>query len=253
MANLSTTSLSTDSGKKEISDIELNSQIHFSNEVTEGNTVSSSSTSITQPQLLSSTSITQPQSLTTTHQLPEPSMRIRYGVHWFRIGLSIFLLLSVLLGLGGCSLNAATVTWNKAVNVVSNSVLEQVIAENTELNTKESVENILAWNVATTDGNFTLFNFNTPEVCGALGCLYAGYWFKQNQPIIRVFLSYLNSKLPPGKQLLAVGEKRNQPLPCIKVLQTEKQQLRQFNYCFNGNHYQVTDSQLLVAINKSSQ
>ncbi|MBD2666930.1 hypothetical protein B6N60_04934 [Richelia sinica FACHB-800] len=239
MTNLSTTSLSTDSGKKEISDIEINSETHFGNEVTERNTISSSSTLITDPQ-----------SLTTTHQLPEPSMRIRYGVHWFRIGFSIFVLLSMLLTLVGCSLNAATVNWNKAVNLVPAPVLEQVIAENTKLNAKASVKNILAWNVAVTDGNFTLFNFNNPEVCGVLGCLYAGYWFKQNQPIIRVFLSYLNPNLPPGKQLLAVGDKRNQPLPCLKVLQTEKQQLRQFNYCFNGNHYQVADSQLFSNGNK---
>ena len=74
---------------------------------------------------------------------------------------------------------------------------------------------------------------------------------QKNQPITQVFLSYLNPTLPPGKQLLVVGENRNQSLPCIKVLQTEKQQLRQLNFCFNGNRYQVADSQLLATMNKS--
>ncbi|WP_353933345.1 hypothetical protein WJM97_22935 (plasmid) [Okeanomitos corallinicola TIOX110] len=240
MTNLSSKSISSEPNIKQIPDNNLHSEKRFEQAIAEKEDVSLSA-SFTQSTPLK----------TTAYQLPEPPMRIRYGVHWFRIGFSIFLLLSMILSLVGCSLNAATVNWKKAADVVSTSVLEQVIRDNTELNTKAAVENILVWDVSVKDGNFRLFNFNTPEVCGALGCLYAGYWFKQNQPITQVFLSYLNPSLPPGKQLLAVGETRNQSLPCIKVLQTEKQQLRQLNYCFNGNRYQVADSQLLATINNS--
>jgi hypothetical protein len=233
MTNLSTTSISSKSETKNFSDTDLHSKKQF--EPATADKVASSLSAFS----------TQSQSLKTIgYQLPEPPMRIRYWVHWFRVGLSIFLLLSVLCGLGGCSLNAATLTWHKAVNLVSSSVVEQVIGENTDLNPQASVDNILAVNVAGKDGKLTIFNFNTPDVCGALGCLYAGYWFKPNQPITQVFLSYLNPTLPPGKQLLVVGENRHQPLPCLKVLQTDKQQLRQLNFCFNGNRYQVADSQL---------
>jgi hypothetical protein len=242
MTNLSSKFISLEPNTKPISDNNLHSEKQFEQAIAEREVVSLSASS------------PQSNSLKTTgYQLPEPSMRIRYGVHWFRIGFSIFLLLSMILSLVGCSLNAATVNWKKAVDVISTPVLEQVIRDNTELNTKTAVENILVWDVGVKDGNFNfrLFNFNTPEVCGALGCLYVGYWFKQSQPITQVFLSYLNPNLPPGKQLLAVGETRNQSLPCIKVLQTENQQLRQLNYCFNGNRYQVADSQLLANINKS--
>ncbi|MTJ55831.1 hypothetical protein FJR38_25785 [Anabaena sp. UHCC 0253] len=240
MTNLLTNSISSEPETKDFSDADLHLKKQFE-QATADKVVSSLSAFSTQSQSLK----------TTGYQLPEPPMRIRYGVHWFRVGLSIFLLLSVLCGLGGCSLNAATLTWHKAVNLVSSSVVEQVIGENTNLNPQTSVDNTLAVNVAGKDGNLTIFNFNTPDVCGALGCLYAGYWFKPNQPITQVFLSYLNPTLPPGKQLLAVGENRNQSLPCVKVLQTEKQQLRQLNFCFNGNRYQVADSQLLATMNKS--
>jgi hypothetical protein len=242
MTNLSSQSISSEPNTKHIPDNDLHSENKFEQAIAEKE---AASLSVSSPH---STPLK-----TTAYQLPEPSMRIRYGVHWFRIGFSIFLLLSMILSLVGCSLNAGTVNWKKAVDVVSTPVLEQVIRDNTELKTKAAVENILVWDVGVKNGNFRLFNFNTPEVCGALGCLYAGYWFKQNQPITQVFLSYLNPNLPPRKQLLAVGENRNQPLPCIKVLQTEKQQLRQLNYCFNGNRYQVADSQLLSNINKSAK
>ncbi|MBD2295034.1 hypothetical protein H6G06_16475 [Anabaena sphaerica FACHB-251] len=240
MTNLSSKSISSELNTKQTPDNNLHSEKQFEQAIAEREVVSLSASS------------PQSNSLKTTgYQLPEPSMRIRYGVHWFRIGFSIFLLLSMILSLVGCSLNAATLNWKKAVNVISTPVLQQVIRDNTELNTKAAVENILVWDVGVKDGNFRLFNFNTPEVCGALGCLYAGYWFKSNQQITQVFLTYLNPNLPPGKQLLAVGETRNQSLPCMRVLQTEKQQLRQLNYCFNGNRYQVADSQLLATINKS--
>lgn len=242
MTNLSSKSISSEPYIKQIPDINWNSEKEFEQAIAEREIACLSAFS----------TLSQPLK-TTAYQLPEPSMRIRYGVYWFRIGFSIFLLLSMILSLVGCSLNVATVNWKKAVDVVSTPVLEQVIRDNTELNTKAAVENILVWDVAVKDDNFRLFNFNSPEVCGALGCLYAGYWFKPNQPITEVFLSYLNSNLPPGKQLLAVGETRNQSLPCIKVLQTEKQQLRQLNYCFNGNRYQVADSQLLATINNSQK
>jgi hypothetical protein len=76
-------------------------------------------------------------------------------------------------------------------------------------------------------------------------------WGKDSLPDEAHHSTLLYPTLPPGKQLLVVGENRHQPLPCLKVLQTEKQQLRQLNFCFNGNRYQLADSQLLATMNKS--
>ncbi|OYE00766.1 hypothetical protein [Nostoc sp. 'Peltigera membranacea cyanobiont' 232] len=235
MKDLSKTSITSLHEIKETFDTDTNSKIHFG-QTEEGKGVYSDSASPSQSQPLK----------TTAYQLPAPSMRVRYWIHWFRIGLGIFLLLSILMSLGGCSLNAATVTWNKAANVLPATVVEQVIVENTELNAKVSAKNILAWSVEGKDGRLAVFNLNTPDVCGALGCLYTGYWLRKDRPITQVFLSYLNPNLPPGKHLLEVGENRGQALPCIKVLQTEQEQLRQLNFCFNGTGYQLADSQLFT-------
>jgi hypothetical protein len=195
---------------------------------------------------LSSTSLVKsPTFKKNVHELSEPPMWLRYYLHWFRIGLSIFLLLSVLIGLGGCSLNAATVNWDKAKNIVPAAVLEEVITKNTILNPKAVAQDVLTWNVQGKDGKLTIFDFNTPEVCGALGCLYTGYWFRDNQPITQVFLSYLHPNIPQNQHLFQVGEYRNQ-LPCFKVMQIENNQLRQLNFCFNGNNYQLADNELFA-------
>ena len=41
----------------------------------------------------------------------------------------------------------------------------------------------LAWSVKGKDGRFAVFNLNTPDVCGALGCLYTGYWLRKDKPL----------------------------------------------------------------------
>ncbi len=189
---------------------------------------------------------TQPQELSTT-TIPAPPHWLCQVGYWFRIGFSLFLLLSVLIGAAGCSLSAATVPWQKAATAVPETVLEQVVQTNTELDMAQAKENLLVWTVDGKEGKLTLFNFNTPNLCGALGCLYAGYWLREKQPATEVFQTYLNPNLPANKPLFQVGENRGQALPCLEVLQMEGDRLRQSNYCFNGDRYQLADSQLFTS------
>ena len=190
-----------------------------------------------------------------TPTIPAPPHWLWQVGYWFRIGFSLFLLLSVLIGMAGCSSSAAMVPWQKATAVVPEPVLEQVIQANTDLNMTQAKENLLAWTVDGKAGKLTLFNFNTPNLCGALGCLYAGYWLRENQSAVEVFQNYLNPNLPANKPLFQVGENRGQALPCLKVLQMEgdslrggkAERLRQLNYCFNGDRYQLADSQLFTS------
>jgi hypothetical protein len=187
---------------------------------------------------------TQPQKMNAP-TLPAPPQWLCQVGYWFRIGFSLFLLLSVLIGVAGCSSSAATVPWQKATAVVSEAVIEQVIQTNTNMDVGQAKKSLLAWSVDGKEGKLTLFNFNTPNLCGALGCLYTGYWLRENQLIVEVFQNYLNPNLPANKPLIQVGEDRSQALPCLKMLQMEGDRLRQLNYCFNGDRYQLADSQLL--------
>jgi hypothetical protein len=179
-----------------------------------------------------------------TSTIPAPPHWLWQVGYWFRIGFSLFLLLSVLIGVAGCSSSAATVPWQKATSVVPEPVLEQVIQANTDIDMAQAKESLLAWTVDGKASKLTLFNFNTSNLCGALGCLYTGYWLRGNQPAVEVFQNYLNPNLPANKPLFQVGENRGQALPCLEVLQMESDRLRQLNYCFNGDRYQLADSQL---------
>lgn len=179
-----------------------------------------------------------------TSAIPAPPQWLCQVGYWFRIGFSLFLLLSVLIGLAGCSSSAATVPWQKATAVIPEAVIEQVIQTNTDMDVAQAKETLLAWSVDGKEGKLTLFNFNTPNLCGALGCLYTGYWLRENQPAVEVFQNYLNPNLPTNKPLIQVGEDRGQALPCLEVLQMQGDRLRQLNYCFNGDRYQLADTKL---------
>jgi hypothetical protein len=183
-----------------------------------------------------------------TLTIPAPPHWLCQVGYWFRIGFSLFLLLSVLIGIAGCSSSAATVPWRKATAVVPEAVIEQVIQTNIDMDVAQAKETLLAWSVDGKEGKLALFNFNTPNLCGALGCLYTGYWLRENQSAVEVFQNYLNPNLPENKALFQVGEDRGQALPCLEVLQMEGDRLRQLNYCFNGNRYQLADSQLTLSI-----
>jgi hypothetical protein len=91
MTHLSKTSITSPHEIKEILDTDTNSKIHLG-QTAEGKGVYSSSASPSQSQPLK----------TTAYELPAPPMRVRYWIHWFRIGLGIFLLLSILISLGTC-------------------------------------------------------------------------------------------------------------------------------------------------------
>jgi hypothetical protein len=186
---------------------------------------------------------TPPQAMSPSAFPAPPRWLGRVG-YWFRIGFSLFLLLSVLLGMAGCSSSAATVPWQPATTGVPEAVLEQVIQAHTDLDAAPAKETLLAWTVNGKVGKLTLFNFNMPRLCGALGCLYVGYWLREHQPAVEVFQHYLNPNLPVDKPLLRVGEDRGQVLPYLEVLQMEGDRWRRLSYCFNGDLYQLSDSHL---------
>ena len=166
---------------------------------------------------------------------------------WFRFGVVLFLLLSVLLGTAGCTGSATTISWTPATRLIPVETVQSIVAENSEFNPQDSASNVLAWAVNGQAGRLVIFNFNSPGVCGAGGCLYAGYLFRKNVPPNRVFASYLNENLPPNKPLLQVvsDPSKTSDLPCLQVQQPSQNGIRQLFYCFNGRQYQLANSSLI--------
>lgn len=183
----------------------------------------------------------------TTAHIPQPNPSLFKLALFFRLGLGIFLLLSVLLTTVGCSTNAATVPWKRATDVVSKPFLERIVRDNTELEPTSAVPLMLAWTAEEKQNSqLVLLNFNNPGGCGQLGCLYTGYLVSKTGQPKQVFNSYLNPNLPPSVPLFTVDDKTsNSELPCLVVMQLESQQLRRLLYCFNDTHYQVATSELL--------
>ena len=164
---------------------------------------------------------------------------------WFRFGLGVFLLLSLLLGTVSCSSSAATVSWKKASSVVSVKTLEQIIQQNTELDPTQATANVLAWTQEGNTGKLVVLDYNNSGVCGVAGCLYTGYLVGKNKQLSQVFSSYLNPRLPQHQPLFQVGDRSSAALPCLEVMQIDGDQLRQMLFCFNGQNYQLASSQLL--------
>ncbi|MGB3263929.1 MAG: hypothetical protein WBA89_08215 [Microcoleus sp.] len=171
---------------------------------------------------------------------------------WFRFGVVLFLLLSMMLGTAGCTASATTISWTPATRLIPVENVQGIVAENSELNPQDSASNVLAWAVNGQAGRLVIFNFNSPGVCGAGGCLYAGYLFRKNVPPNRVFASYLNENLPPNKPLLQVvtDPSKTSNLPCLQVQQPSQNGIRQLFYCFNGRQYQLANSSLIELTNK---
>ncbi|MBD2603885.1 hypothetical protein H6G81_04890 [Scytonema hofmannii FACHB-248] len=181
---------------------------------------------------------------------------------WFRFGLGVFLLLSLLLGTVGCSSSAATVSWQEALSVVSVKTLEQIVQQNTELDPTQATADVLAWTVKGKAEKLVVLDYNNSGVCGAAGCLYNGYLISKNEQLSQVFSSYLNPYLPQHQPLFQVGNapeeslgvdaerlvvrhRSDTALPCLQVMQVDNNRLRQMLFCFNGQNYQLTSSQLI--------
>ena len=171
---------------------------------------------------------------------------------WFRFGVVLFLLLSVLLGTAGCTASATTISWTPATRLIPVETVRGIVAENSELNPQDSASNVLAWAANKQAGRLVIFNFNSPGVCGAGGCLYAGYLFRKDVTPTRVFASYLNDNLPPNRPLIQVVSDPSQTsdLPCLQVQQPSQNGIRQLFFCFNGRQYQLANSSSIELPNK---
>ena len=66
-------------------------------------------------------------------ELPPPPRWLKRLSKWFRVGLGLFILLSVLLSAIGCSRSTSGVPWQQATAVTPSAVIERAIARNTTL------------------------------------------------------------------------------------------------------------------------
>ncbi|AFZ10958.1 hypothetical protein Osc7112_6878 (plasmid) [Oscillatoria nigro-viridis PCC 7112] len=171
--------------------------------------------------------------------------------YWFRFGLMLFVLLSVLLGTAACSSSTAAfseASWQEAWRVVPQQTLVKVIQSHSSLLKPESaISKLRLWRVTGKKGQLHLYDFNNSRLCGARGCLYAGYLIPNSKTQLptEVFTAYLDQNVPPNTPFLqAEIESTQNNLPCLFVNQQGRAGRRLLKFCFNGISYQLADSQL---------
>ncbi|MBV6625120.1 MAG: hypothetical protein KI793_19705 [Rivularia sp. (in: Bacteria)] len=83
--------------------------------------------------------------------------------------------------------------------------------------------------------NLYIFDYGSPQFCGAGGCLYSVYNYSG-----KTLLEFIaNPKLPKPQKLIKVGENVNQGFPCLNITQiTDTHKLlSQTEFCYQNGHY----------------
>ena len=167
------------------------------------------------------------------------------------IGLVVIgFLLSIVIALalrGFWSTSAEASQWQSASSVVPKALIEQVIAQNSYSSSTESPLDVSSVKVMVLGEQTPLyvFDFNTPKLCGAAGCLYVVY-SQQGESYQSVLSLYLNRDLPNSTPLIALKDAVSGSKPCLVINQRvpNSNQLSSFLYCEQGNQYQLMNESL---------
>lgn len=176
-----------------------------------------------------------------TDRLPPPPRWLGSAAYWFRLSFAVVVLISSLLGLAACGVNAQEISWQPGSKYFERSLLEQMVEENTSLTPSESTISQVQVHRLTKQPQLTLVNFNNAELCGQLGCLYAIY-LETASDNTKVFSRNLRSELPKGVALIEVSDRSSNDLPCLILNQLVGSELTKLTLCYDGSKYQNIDA-----------
>lgn len=89
-------------------------------------------------------------------------------------------------------------------------------------------------------GNLYVIDFNTPQLCGSGGCLYAVY--TQHARLVLSLL--LNPKLPKGTSLFSISEETRNGFSCLVIAQStvDDAAVEERRYCYEGAGFTLINS-----------
>jgi hypothetical protein len=125
-------------------------------------------------------------------------------------------------------------TWVNADEVIPKPLLKKVV-------TKQStryldISSIKVMRIPSQGaGNLYIFDYGSPQLCGAAGCLYSVY--NDSGKTLLEFIA--NPKLTKSQKLIKVGENVNQGFPCLNITQITdtNKLLSQTEFCYQNSHY----------------
>lgn len=137
-------------------------------------------------------------------------------------------------------------SWEPANQIASVSLIRMAVQENylTPKNQKPLDENqIKALKVPDKGaGNFYVIDFNSQQLCGSGGCLYAVYTQK-GQLVLRLLL---NPRLPKKTPLFSISEQTWNGVPCLSIAQStgEENIISRRRYCYEGSGFTLVNSSM---------
>ena len=179
-----------------------------------------------------------------TGEVPPPPRWLGSAAYWFRLSFAVVVLISSLLSLVACGVNAQEISWQPGSKYFERSLLEQIVEENTSLTPSEATISQVQVHQLTKQPQLTIVNFNNAELCGQLGCLYAIYLETANENT-KVLSRNLRSELPKDVALFEVSDRFSNDLPCLVLNQLLGSELTKLTLCFNGSEYQNMDSKTI--------
>ena len=145
----------------------------------------------------------------------------------FVISVGLFMLSSLLLS--SCSLLT-----NQDLNT---EIAQIAFAENTTIISEDlKVINI--------NKNLLFVDYNKDDLCGFFGCLFSIY-HHQDSNYKLLWSGYLRKTYPPHQKIFEVAQPQ-QEYPCIDFNQVDSSTYKKLTYCFNGETYRLTKSNLYL-------
>lgn len=127
-----------------------------------------------------------------------------------------------------------TPTWKSAKDVVNERLLKQVLASASTNKLDEKAVKVMP--ISSSDGvHIFVFDFHSPQLCGAGGCLYQVY-HESGKLLLQVMA---NPHLPPKEDLIRVSSPDLQAFPCLIFTQTTdiENMVSRTDYCFDSGRY----------------
>jgi hypothetical protein len=184
--------------------------------------------------------------------------RVRIKLKWFSVGaIALIAVALILSGVGLIDKQAAAsdADWSHAAQSAPSELLEQIRTETLSPNAPVDVGRMKVWKVQQSGQTQPLYlidsrvtdsaeRSNANPLCGSSGCAFFGYLATMNgyQQVLNV---YLDPRLPPNVPLIELGDGLQAGLPVLKVNQLEGDRIQLLSLSFNGQKYEIIETQLL--------
>ena len=130
--------------------------------------------------------------------------------------------------------NHSITIWKNADEVISKPLLKKVVTKKSTRYLDISLIKVMQI-PSQSAGNLYIFDYGSPQLCGAAGCLYSVY--NDSGKTLLEFIA--NPQLPTAQELVKVSKTAYQGFPCLTITQsinTDKL-LSQTKFCYQQGKY----------------